>query len=540
MASEEIRKGSWDPSRVLYALGRIGYSAAAAVLDIVDNAISNNATHAAVKFELINLSEGKPGRPRAIVNKILIADNGTGMDSEGLDNALTLGSSPDLYSPKSLSKFGMGLKSASASLGQRLTIVSRSQGSALAAVLDHEQVREKGEFIYLVRKASPDELAILDEVAAGGNGTLVIIDKIHKDSSESPAQIKRELSEQAGVVYYYALSGDASQGIQKVGLTLDGEEVQPRDPLYEAEAEKNGNLDDESEWTGLDVRYLQRRQAFQLDDTGSTFAHVTITQLPHPPSVADANVSSQAEARRKYDIGAGNYGFYVYRNGRLIEWASSLGGKIHQDQDLYAFRGRIEISDDADEVLNINVSKNRIILSDIASEQLNPIISEGVKKSRLAWGAAKRRMQQKLGESPHDDINSELNEIEELGSDSDKLDEEAAPAPERDELRERRERTTKENEASDAERERLKKDGQRVQYVSALDNNQLWQRAHDPDLGIIVRVNSLHRFVRDLIESLPENAALAKIIDVFSLASLEENIHWYIRHSLNNSWPRRS
>ena len=64
----------------------------------------------------------------------------------------------------------------------------------------------------------------------------------------------------------------------------------------------------------------------------------------------------------------------------------------------------------------------------------------------------------------------------------------------------------------------LKKEGQRVQYVLSLDNNQLWERAHDPEVGLIVKVNQSHRLYKDIIEPYRENAPLIKTIDVLFFA----------------------
>ena len=64
------------------------------------------------------------------------------MDEEGLDNALTLGSSAERYSENTLSKFGMGLKTAASSLGKRLEMcISRSEndlGKVYKVVLDQD------------------------------------------------------------------------------------------------------------------------------------------------------------------------------------------------------------------------------------------------------------------------------------------------------------------------------------------------------------------------------------------------------------------
>ena len=140
------------------------------------------------------------------------------------------------------------------------------------------------------------------------------------------------------------------------------------------------------------------------------------------------------ECREYYKIGAGNYGFYIYRNKRLISWAESLDF-VPRDQDLYAFRGRLLINSDADDVLNIDVTKSRIHLSEVAEDQLKGEIREAVKKSRNAWKTAYNITVKSKDQVPHDTANQELDRISHLQDDDDKRDESVAPIDERKEFR---------------------------------------------------------------------------------------------------------
>jgi len=121
----EIKKitGGMNAARVLAALGRIGYKPVSAILDLVDNSVSAQASKISI---VINLSQetNESGVRRTLINSFNIIDNGTGMDEAGIHNALSLGSSEEFYTTDTLSKFGLGLKSASSSLGKRLTICS--------------------------------------------------------------------------------------------------------------------------------------------------------------------------------------------------------------------------------------------------------------------------------------------------------------------------------------------------------------------------------------------------------------------------------
>jgi len=139
------KAGNWSPARVFGALGRIGYNPVSALLDIVDNSVSAGANLVTIDLALdrIKVNHGN----RVQITSFSIADNGRGMDEAGIDNALTLGSSPEGYEATTLSKFGLGLKSAAASLGRRLTIITRAANCpAYKAVLDHDQLGDQYEY----------------------------------------------------------------------------------------------------------------------------------------------------------------------------------------------------------------------------------------------------------------------------------------------------------------------------------------------------------------------------------------------------------
>ena len=512
----DIKEGSWDAGRVFQALGRIGYDPVYAILDLVDNSVSASATSVVIKAktESEERTKGQRGRPRAILKSLVIVDNGCGMDEQGLDNALTLGSSAQLYHAKTLSKFGMGLKSAASSLGKRLEIVSRSDNGSndvRRVVLDQDLIVEKGKYVYDLAKPTDEDLNELDACTQGKSGTLIRITKLFHESLPPTSEIIHGLKAKAGVIYYYYLKGIV-EGAKPLSLKIDDCDVTPVDPLFIDEIDAdNGDLN-EHNWDGLHPKWITKLQAIQLDPTGSIRAKVEITQLPHPPSVERKGLMSRKDCRDRYLIGAGNYGFYIYRNWRLISWADRLTF-VPQDQDLYAFRGRLLINSDADDILNINVTKNRVHLSEIAQDQLKGV-QEAIKKSRIAWNTAHSVTVESLTQGPHDTANQELNRISHLQADEDRLDESVAPAKERKELEKRRNKAVSTKPIKSEDEQHVKKTGQRVLYVDTLDNNQLWERAHDPREGLIVRVNRSHRFYRDILDTVHDNSNLLKVMDL--------------------------
>ena len=466
-----------NPNRIINSLQRYYTNPANALLDICDNSVSAGATKIRICINLVRKPPNGSGKTKAIIDSFQIIDNGKGMSEDGLDNALTLGSSESFYSEGTLSKFGLGLKSAASSLGRKLEIISRGDdGIARIATLDRDQLIQ--DYEYELREANEGEKSLLDQHIGSTEqtGTIIQISKISLESMPSPTEIKNRLNAQAGVIFYFHLDKKSTDGDQALQIFVDDHPVEPIDPLFRKEISAVDDELDEANWDGLSVKWILKPQAIQLDNEGGINGVVSVVQLPHPPSVADSGTMTKTACREKYMIGAGNYGVYIYRNGRLISWADSLDGMIHQDQDLYSFRGSLELKSDSDDILNLDVTKSRIHLSEIAKGQLTAKISEAKKNSIKAWGSAKSILDRKHGEEPRDTINEQIDTARRIIENDEKLDEKVAPADEKKQLEKRRNQAIETTPATPEEESKLKERAERVQYVDSLPDNQLWQR----------------------------------------------------------------
>ena len=98
-----------SPRRLVEALRDVGYDFVGAVADLVDNSIAANATTVDIDVQW----DGADSWLR-------IADNGTGMDTRTITEALRFGSERS-YRPDDLGKFGLGLKTASLSQCRTIT-----------------------------------------------------------------------------------------------------------------------------------------------------------------------------------------------------------------------------------------------------------------------------------------------------------------------------------------------------------------------------------------------------------------------------------
>lgn len=111
---------------VFEKLGATGEPAYKAIAELIDNSIDASDPGNPVIVELnFDVHRGK-------VKNIVIEDNASGMTQEGLVNALKIGRS-DKANQKKIGRFGMGMKTALASLGRAWTINTCTREDKLAS-----------------------------------------------------------------------------------------------------------------------------------------------------------------------------------------------------------------------------------------------------------------------------------------------------------------------------------------------------------------------------------------------------------------------
>ena len=145
-----------DPERIVTGLRDTGYTFNTSIADIVDNSISANATKVSI---LINMS------PDMSIT-VYVADNGCGMDIEGLKNAMKYGSKARTQK-NSLGKFGLGLKTASSAFCKQFSLISRNSAeSPLNKVQwDIDYIASNGSWLLQFPTIESDEEDLLEEIA---------------------------------------------------------------------------------------------------------------------------------------------------------------------------------------------------------------------------------------------------------------------------------------------------------------------------------------------------------------------------------------
>ena len=106
------------PGNIIHTLRSLGYTTPTAIADLIDNSITAGATHIDVHLGF------KEGTGNSIVT---VSDNGSGMDLEELTEAMRPGTvSPhDNREVDDLGRFGLGMKTASWSMGKIMTTRSK-------------------------------------------------------------------------------------------------------------------------------------------------------------------------------------------------------------------------------------------------------------------------------------------------------------------------------------------------------------------------------------------------------------------------------
>ena len=219
-----------EPSaaRLVESLRDTGYTFNTSVADIVDNSVSADANQIDI---ILDIDFGN--NPY-----LMIADNGTGMDESELESAMMYGS-PLRPNPKSLGKFGMGLKTASTSFCRKLTVISCKDGKHSIRQWDLDKISELNKWILLKPSTEDyeDQIDFLSKIRKEGNGTIVIwenIDRLIRSDNHGNPQKQLEkpiedLKDHLSGVFFNFLNNQKDFG--PITINVNRESLIPWDPF---------------------------------------------------------------------------------------------------------------------------------------------------------------------------------------------------------------------------------------------------------------------------------------------------------------------
>ena len=337
-----------NAGKLLDSLRYLGYDNLYAISDIVDNSLDADAQNIWVSLERTS--------PRADFI-IRIADDGTGMTEEVLDQASRLGSDVPRNQATDLGCFGMGLVTASLSLGRRLTIVTRANGDRiLANVTDVDHMTELNKFVkeWFGPAREPEERIYREALGDAPHGTVVQITKCDGFKRKYVKSIERDLTKHLGQVYRMFIRA-------KRHFFVNGTEAQINDPLW-LEHEGTEVYSDETyelkhtDAEGREVRDPVRVRLVILPDQGGRTAN------------------------KKAGYNVQRSGLYVLRNNREIAPHQLLGlESLSRHPSLIRFRGEVFVTGRMDDALGIEFTKRDVKPLQSIRDQLDELIGGNIK-----------------------------------------------------------------------------------------------------------------------------------------------------------------
>lgn len=352
-----------NPARLIEGLRDTGYDFNTALSDIVDNSVDAGATRIDITINMDTDGE--------II--IAVADNGCGMDEATLLDGMTYGAKGQ-NDARRLGKFGLGLKTASTAFCRKLSVITRCVPSAgiIKATWDLDHVVREASWELLIDEPEGFETEMLEKVATGGSGTLVLwenVDRLLKsytnpggrDARRALDRIIATFSEHSAMVYQRFLDPDDDRA-RNVVITVNGTALKAWSPFFEREPE--------TELVAECVKNVQ----FSNGMEGAFTIRAYI--LPRREHFSSQEAASAARLTNNMQ------GIYIYRENRLIHPCDWLGMFIKEPH--YTLL-RVEFSFDhrLDEAFQVDIKKSRIMLNE---DLYNWVLNEFIPAPRNAAG----------------------------------------------------------------------------------------------------------------------------------------------------------
>jgi len=328
----------------------MGYSVENAIADLIDNSLAAKSTqiHIDIVFDKAN-------------SYIRIEDNGTGMDRERLNDALTFGKKiKSIRDSDDLGRFGLGLKTASLSQGKRLSVKTAINNKGEIGVWDTDFVTNivKGWAI----KTQPFESTIdlLDKKLICESGTIIVIellDKLLNEKAEDSDLFYKKIDavgDHLSLIFHRYIQGYL---VEKTDIFYQGNQLKPIDPFAFSKITIKG-----------EGKYYNNSVVVK--------AYI----LPHESKMSKADVK-KASLENGFTF---NQGFYLYRTNRLI----ICGGWLNMGDDMKSVeptklcRIMVDIPNMWDDEWGIDVKKSKAMIPNFIYSDVKKIVENAYESSK--------------------------------------------------------------------------------------------------------------------------------------------------------------
>lgn len=350
-----------SPANLYLSIRGIQYAFNEAISDLVDNSIDADASTVWIKADK---------------NKIIIADDGNGMNLEELQEAVTpwkAGKRDPKKRRGKRGKFGIGLKSASYSLGECLDIHTQKKGNTFEHIeLDKDKLYTIDDIGHIFNTDNkPTEL--FKSYCKHSHGTVLEISKVN--TRKVTDQALESLKNLLGLTYFSLIERG------EVTILVNNQEVRGLDPLMRG-LKKNDNknkyviFDKQT----INVSHEGRSATFKIqgayvgrgnfwtEDDKKSYRYF----LKRNPKEGDETKTGLLKLDEQ--------GLYIIRNGRLITlggWhgLASQNTLLHHNTST---RLLLEFDEAGDEMMGLDNTKTLLKIEETLKDKLGNYVREVV------------------------------------------------------------------------------------------------------------------------------------------------------------------
>jgi hypothetical protein len=328
--------------RLIKSLRDIGYEFVDAVADIVDNSVEGQAT-------VINITLNFDGEN----SYLTIADNGIGMTSKEIQESLRFGSNRTYAEADDLGRYGLGLKTASLSQCERLTVSSRrgeerARFNSFCWDLDHIEKTNRWEILKVENEDLKDQaLNHLNKTT----GTVITWERLSRlmgykypygeYAKKQSEQMANSLKTHLGMVFHRFLSGEVKG--KRIAIYINDQRIVPWDPYSRGET------------------HTQEIKTLSIPIVFNNYTHDIIIRpfiLPPQSLFSSTKAHLLASGPGKWNK---QQGLYIYRANRIIQ-PGGWNGLRTSDEHTKLVRIAVFIPSQLDELFQVNVAKKHLTL----------------------------------------------------------------------------------------------------------------------------------------------------------------------------------
>jgi hypothetical protein len=346
--------------RTFEALRSLGYDLNSAVADITDNAVSEKvkAKNIFIYFKRSN---------DHFICRIL--DDGIGMANDELEESMRIGAESS-YGENELGKFGLGMKTASLSHCNILTVISKTKKSSVAGYRwDMREVKGSKWCLLQLNNKEINEILENEELKLSDTGTIVLwddlflLDKNYKTYTSSKLaegyhfRLLDELKLYMRMVYHRFLDH------MHINININGMPLKPWNPFFTNER-NTIKLNLSKDLSVLPIPGYEKPVIIR--------AYI----LPNKESFSSERTWEEAKGLLSWND---SQGYYIYRANRLIRYGGWHGTKAKDEHDKLA-RISLDIDPSLDSLFRITVNKSKVQFPEILFNHLKNKVNKSVIK----------------------------------------------------------------------------------------------------------------------------------------------------------------